>query len=109
MVLLFHVVKLGLILMNNKLCLVSLCPVTVLTHLSNYTVSHPNRANISLQSDLNHKHMIPSDLFTDTLKIKLLTHLTIRQRQNNPTTGLDRPQGFQEVEAPRFRDNQKKA
>jgi len=27
------------------------------------------------------------------------------QRQSNPITGLDRPWGFQEVEAPRFQDN----
>jgi hypothetical protein len=27
------------------------------------------------------------------------------KRQSNPITGLDRPLGFQEVEAPRFQDN----
>ena len=26
-------------------------------------------------------------------------------KQSNPITGLDRPRGFQEVEAPRFQDN----
>jgi len=26
--------------------------------------------------------------------------------KKNPITGLDRPSGFQEVEAPRFQDNQ---
>ena len=25
--------------------------------------------------------------------------------QNNPITGLDRPRGFQEIEAPRFQDS----
>ena len=29
-------------------------------------------------------------------------------RQSNPTTGLDRPWGFQEVETPRFQDNRHK-
>jgi len=28
------------------------------------------------------------------------------KRYSNPITGLDRPRGFQEVEAPRFQDNQ---
>ena len=28
------------------------------------------------------------------------------KRQRNPITGLDRPRGFQEVEAPSFQDNQ---
>ena len=45
-------------------------------------------------SDVNHKQTTPSDLFTDTLTIKLLTHSTIRQRHNNPITGLDRPWWF---------------
>jgi len=27
------------------------------------------------------------------------------KRKSNPITGLDRPRGFQEVEAPRFQDN----
>jgi len=26
-------------------------------------------------------------------------------RESNPTTGLDRPKGFQEIGAPRFHDN----
>ena len=42
-------------------------------------------------SDVNHKQTTPSDLFTDTLTIKLLAQSTIRQRHNNPITGLDRP------------------
>jgi len=28
-----------------------------------------------------------------------------RYRQSNPITGLGRPKGFQDVEAPRFQDN----
>jgi hypothetical protein len=28
-----------------------------------------------------------------------------KKRQSSPTTGLDRPTGFEEVEAPRFLDN----
>jgi hypothetical protein len=57
-------------------------------------------------SDLNLKQMTPSDVFKDTLTIKLLTHSIIRQRQNNPITGLDRSWRFREVEGPRFQDNQ---
>ena len=30
---------------------------------------------------------------------------TVCKRQSNPSTGLDRPWGFQEVEDPRFQDN----
>jgi hypothetical protein len=30
--------------------------------------------------------------------------VVVMQRQSNPITGLDRPIGFQEVEAPRFQD-----
>ena len=48
------------------------------TSLSNSMVSHPSRANTLTavrSSDLNHKQtMTLSDLFTDTLTIKLLTH-----------------------------------
>jgi hypothetical protein len=29
----------------------------------------------------------------------------VRRNESNPITGLDRPLGFQEVEAPRFIDN----
>jgi len=29
----------------------------------------------------------------------------VGERQSNPITGLDRPRGFQEVEAPKFQDN----
>ena len=81
MVLLFHVVMPGLEIMNQELCSVSLCPVTVLTHVHQTAVSYPSRANITAVkcSDLNHKQtMIPSDLFTDILTNKLLTHTTIR-------------------------------
>ena len=28
-----------------------------------------------------------------------------KKRQRNPITGLERPRGFQQVEAPRFQDN----
>jgi hypothetical protein len=28
-----------------------------------------------------------------------------KAKQSNPITGLERPRGFQEVEAPRFQDN----
>ena len=27
-------------------------------------------------------------------------------KKNNPNTGLDRPRGFQEIEAPKFQENQ---
>jgi hypothetical protein len=33
------------------------------------------------------------------------SNLRVRQKKSNPITGLDRPWGFQEVEAPRFQDN----
>ena len=42
----------------------------------------------AVSSDLNYKQTTPSDLFTDTLTIKLLTHSTIRQRHINPITGI---------------------
>jgi len=51
------------------------------TRLSNCMVSRPSRANVTgvRSSDLNHKQtMTPSDLVTDTLTIKLITHTTIR-------------------------------
>jgi hypothetical protein len=38
-------------------------------------------------------------------KVKLVVVPPMKLRQNNPITGLDRPLGFQEVEAPRFADN----
>jgi len=50
------------------------------THLSNGTVSSQQDKHVTAvrSSDLNHKQtMTPSDLFTDTLTIKLLTHTTI--------------------------------
>ena len=31
--------------------------------------------------------------------------MKVGERQSNPITGLDRPRGFQEVEAPKFQDN----
>jgi len=33
------------------------------------------------------------------------THSEYVIRKNNPITGLDRPSGFQEIEASRFQDN----
>ena len=33
-------------------------------------------------------------------------YVHVSVKQSNPITGLDRPWGFQEVEAPRFQDNQ---
>jgi hypothetical protein len=35
-----------------------------------------------------------------------MCHCRVKQRYSNPITGLDRPLGFLEVEAPRFLDNQ---
>ena len=44
--------------------------------------------------------------YTDTNSIKIqILHFSSLQRKNNPITSLDRPWGFQEVEAPRFQDN----
>ena len=40
-----------------------------------------------------------------TKNYKLNMFITKMWRYSNPCTGLDRPLGFQEVEAPRFRDN----
>ena len=52
------------------------------TCLSNCTVSHPSRVNLSLQWEAQisttSKMTSPSDMLTDTLKIKLLTHTTKR-------------------------------
>ena len=63
------------------------------TCLSTAWSHFPEGKNVTAvrSSDLNHKQTAPSDLFTDTLTIKLLTHSTIRQSQNNLITGLDRP------------------
>ena len=32
-------------------------------------------------------------------------HGKVKDKKSNPITGLDKPRGFQEVEAPRFQDN----
>ena len=37
-------------------------------------------------------------------KDKIIVKLA-QVKQSNPVTGLNRPRGFQEVKAPRFRDN----
>jgi len=50
-------------------------------------------------------------VFYDIIKnIRSITFLifeedTIKKRQSNSITGLDRPRGFQEVEVPSFQDN----
>jgi len=41
----------------------------------------------------------------ETGSIFHVNHKNIPKRQRNPTTGLDRPWGFQDVVAPRFQDN----
>jgi len=37
--------------------------------------------------------------------VRLFISTDVRRKQSNPTTGLVRPWGFQEVKAPRFQDN----
>jgi hypothetical protein len=39
------------------------------------------------------------------LLLLLLVVVVVVKRYSNPITGLERPIGFQEVEAPRFQDN----
>jgi hypothetical protein len=38
--------------------------------------------------------------------LKRVSSTITGKKQSNPITGLDRPWGFQEFEAPRFQDNQ---
>jgi len=40
------------------------------------------------------------------VKIKVYNYGIVPVGKSNPITSLDRPRGFQEVEAPRFQDNQ---
>ena len=66
--------------MIYKLCLISFCPVTVLTYVYQTAQCYiPAGKHVTAvrTSDLDHKQMTP-DLFTDTLTIKLLTHTTNR-------------------------------
>ena len=54
--------------------------------------------------------VIPRDSYfrrTITHLCRLFKHIvqSIKRKVKNPITGLDRPWGFQEVEAPRFQDN----
>ena len=40
-----------------------------------------------------------------SLIVRWLEHVKVRRKKSDPITGLDRPWGFQEVEAPRFQDS----
>jgi hypothetical protein len=39
------------------------------------------------------------------LKRKVLVQICKKVRKSSPITGLNRPRGFQDVEAPRYQDN----
>ena len=66
---------------HKELCLVSLCLVTVLTHIKLHGVTSQQGKHVTAvrSSDPNRKQtMTPSDLITDSLTVKLLTHTEIR-------------------------------
>jgi hypothetical protein len=44
-------------------------------------------------------------LYVSRLRLKAEGFLTTRKKESSPITGLDRPRGFQEVEASRFQEN----
>jgi serine/threonine protein kinase len=60
---------------------------------------------IKILRQLNHKNIVNlREIVTDkqdALDFRKVRHVYIK---SNPITGLDRPIGFQEVEAPRFQD-----
>jgi len=68
------------------------------TNYTYSTVKGNRRRGLEEQSNAG-KHPLPHVIETSFFKGK---------RSNNPITGLGRPWGFQEVEAPRFQDNRHK-
>jgi hypothetical protein len=77
----------------------------------------PSTKNIYDQPRYNISHVRVTHSLVPSKAMKMFTwppnhHFTLlslhkgnRKRYSNPITGLDRPRGFQEVEAPRFQDN----